>query len=388
MKQSHIYCIFILKEYLTNIFGVHYPKEIIALCITKIYKQIKTNCGTDCITLILNRKTYICGILNSNTGYLLHNDTEYYPGKLIIEKPDHSPIQLSKIKCYRSHTIALTTQSELYIWGNNNNGQLGLGDDTVRQTPHKLLSNIKKINGGYNYTIILTKLNEIYVWGANYCGQLGLGDNQGYNSPQKLLLPDVNSINCGDYYSIALVKNSNKLYVWGLNSSNQLGLGLGYGISYNKPMELFLPSPILKIACGGSHTIALSKDNKLFVWGNNGNGELGLGDRNMDYTIHQLILNNIISIKCGEFHTIALTKQGDVYGWGYNFFYQSESDPENMLTPQKISLSRIISISCGSLHTIAVTIDNDVYVWGRNKYDQSGLKDNKPRSIPCQLKFQ
>ena len=47
MNQSYIYYILILKEHLTNIFGVHYyyPKEIVAIIITKIYEQIKISCG-------------------------------------------------------------------------------------------------------------------------------------------------------------------------------------------------------------------------------------------------------------------------------------------------------------------------------------------------------
>ena len=104
-------------------------------------------------------------------------------------------------------------------------GQLGLGDYIPRYVPHKLLSNIKKINGKFYHTIVSTKLNEIYVWGSNYYGQLGLGDYHNYNSPQKLLLPGVNSINGGEHHTIALVKNSNKLYIWGSNKFGQLGSG-------------------------------------------------------------------------------------------------------------------------------------------------------------------
>ena len=171
MNPSHIYYILVLKEYLTNIFGVHYPKEIVALCIMKIYEQIKINCGTNNTTLILNEKIYVWGENSLYRSGLFYNNDEYSPQKLIsYEKSGHPPIQLSKIKCYHNHTIALTTQSELYVWGCNSDGQLGLGDYIPRYVPHKLLSNIKKINGKFYHRIVLTKLNEIYVWGSNFYG--------------------------------------------------------------------------------------------------------------------------------------------------------------------------------------------------------------------------
>ena len=389
--HKYICVVLSLRECLKRLFGEHFPNEIIWLIILKFYGPIKINCGPNHTTLISNGVTYVWG---ENDQYQLdtgHNTNELSPQKLMVyEKLGDPPMEFSKMKCYYSHTIALTIRSELYVWGSNKNGQLGMGDYKYQRTPHKLLlSNIKKINGGSDYTISLTKLNEIYVWGKNSYGMLGLGDNhnQKYNSPQKLSLPDVNSIACGYLHVIALIKNSNKLYVWGTNKHGQLGLGNLE--DYNKPVELFLPLPILKITCGLLYTIALSKCNKLFVWGNNMLGQLGLGDCTNRHTPQELTLNDIISIKCGEYHTIALTKQGDIYGWGYNNYGQSgDSRIRNILTPQKISLSKIMSISCGGYHSIAITTYNDTYIWGKNDFGQLGLGDGEHQNKPCRLNFQ
>ena len=387
----NILIILSLRDCLKRFFGDHYPHEIVQLIILKFYKSIKISCGSNCTVVIADGKTYAWGENHCHQLGLGHNNNEYFPQKL--------GIQFSKIKCYDGdHTIALTTHSELYVWGNNNEGQLGLGpgertgrsssggDYEYKTTPHKLLSNIKKINGGYRYTVALTKLNEIYAWGKNYYGGLGLGDSINYNSPQKLPLADtINSISCGYSHTIALTKNSNKIYAWGDNEYYQLGFG--DCIDRLKPTELSLPLPILKSACGSLYTIVLTKCNKLFGWGSNYKGQLGLGDYEIRKTPHELTnVNDIISVKCGRQHTIALTTRGDIYGWGYNFFGQVGSNIDTS-TPQKISLSNIVRISCGANHTMAVTMRNDLYVWGCNTDGQLGLGDDKCRKEPCRLDF-
>src|SRR5208337_5573673 len=104
--------------------------------------------------------------------------------------------------------------------------------------------------------------NEIYVWGSNYYGQLGLGHNQNQNSPQKLNLPvgeekvrnapfsnlagksgafssPVKKIICGGLHSIAITA-TNEVYVWGYNEYGQLGLG--HNQDQNSPQKLNLPA--------------------------------------------------------------------------------------------------------------------------------------------------
>ena len=85
----------------------------------------------------------------------------------------------------------MNNSDEVYAWGSNVYRQLGLGNCTMNRynLPQKLnLRHIKKIICGGNHTIALTHSNEVYSWGWNYYGQLGLGNNLDQNSPQKLQL--------------------------------------------------------------------------------------------------------------------------------------------------------------------------------------------------------
>ena len=175
-KPIHI-CI--LKEYLKNIIGDHYPIEIIELIIMADYQPIKINCGW-------------------------------------------------------FHTTLISTKT--HIWGSNNDGRLGLGHSNNQNSPQELgLPNVISTSCGGFHTITLTKSGKIYVWGWNNYGQLGLGHNEDQNSPQELGLQNIISINCGAYYTIALTKYG-KIYVWGHNDNGQLGLG--HNRDQNSPQEL------------------------------------------------------------------------------------------------------------------------------------------------------
>ena len=393
--NKFILIILVLRDCFKRFVGDHYPNEIVQLIVLASHESIKVYGGHFHTFLISKNpyKTYIWGCYSTNRSNIDFDlDYKNSPQELLVYDESHnSPIRFSKIKGSRNHIISLTEQSELYVWGSNFYGELGLGDDNDKKVPYKSLSGVKKINCNDSNTIIMTKPHsEIYVWGSN-----------GHDySPRKLQLPNMTSISCGVHHIIAFTKNSNKIYVWGSNCCSELGLG---NTKYhNEPIELFLSSPILKISCGYHHTVALSINGNLFVWGSNKYGQLGLGDHINRNTPRELLLEKIqfpleqtacssrriISVSCGFNHTMALTKSGEIYGWGDNQNGQVGIGNEVSISiPTKISLGKIISISCGGYHTIALTIYNDVFVWGYNEVGQLGLGDDIDRRVPCLLEF-
>lgn len=88
---------------------------------------------------------------------------------------------------------------------------------------------------------------------------------------------------------------------------------------------------ITQLACGDSHSMALSKDGSVYAWGEATFGQLGLEDirdlpKNSDnkpyqpYPVKVTALSNkkIIDISCGELHTLSLTESGTLYSFGGN----------------------------------------------------------------------
>lgn len=141
----------------------------------------------------------------------------------------------------------------------------------------------------------LTKLGEIYVWGDNASGQLGLGHCKSKHTPRKLKFKfefefkfriRFKSIKCGGRHSMAL-DELGKMYVWGSNDYGQLGLGHTNNMS--EPQALYLTEPIAQIESNSNHTIALTHNDSVYVWGWNSDGQLGLG-----HTIDQWLPQKLV----------------------------------------------------------------------------------------------
>ena len=219
IMNIHILIILSVRDCLKRIFGDHYPSEIVRQIILAIYKPPKINCGSFHTTLIKNEKTYVWGQNHEHQLGLGWSDKNSPRELLLRNTVDNSITKFSKIKCGIDHTIALTPESELYVWGNNQYGQLGCGEnERFRNIPFKLLDSVKKINCSMFHTIVLTKSNEIYGWGSNFYN----GSSYPYYqySPIKVQLPNVivKSIRCGNSHTIIVTK-CHKIYVWGHNES-------------------------------------------------------------------------------------------------------------------------------------------------------------------------
>ncbi len=201
--------------------------------------------------------------------------------------------QLSSIKQIalgRVHTLVVLENNDLYVFGWDYAGQLGLGssgDMEIQYTPVKhpffdRLSPIKNIFARGDSSMVLLENGELYVFGANPGGQLGLGHNiYDIVIPVKNdffdYLSPIERIIMGDKYAIVLLKNED-LYIFGFNISGELGLG-NTDNQFDPVQNHFFDQliPIKQISLGEAHSMILPEDGNLYVFGNNGSGQLGLG---------------------------------------------------------------------------------------------------------------
>jgi len=324
-------------------------------------------------------------------------------------------------------TCAILYNNMLKCWGQNYFGQLGLDNTDARgDAPNEMGANLPVVNIGpvakvavtYHVCAILLS-GAIKCWGLNGFGQLGLGNtvnqgempNQMSNLPVVSLIGKYTAIAVGPVYSCAL-RDDGALYCWGVNAQGQLGLG-DTNPRGDNPMEMGNNLPavdlgtnkkVMAVTLGGTHTCALLDDGAVKCWGDNVDGQLGVG---LDKTYNigdafgemgnalksvDLGIGKVVkAISAGSGHTCALMAEGSVKCWGNNSVGQlgigntlnrgnnvdemGDNLPAVDLGDGKIA----IAISTGDFHTCALLNDSTTKCWGGNDEGQLGLGDNKNR---------
>ena len=193
-----------------------------------------------------------------------------------------------------NHSFILKNDDTLWGCGRNDYGQLGLGDTNSRTTFTQIttnVDNIKSVYCGENHTFILKNDGTLWGCGLNNDGQLGLGDNTNRNTFTQVTTnaDNIKEIYCGGDYTFIL-ENNGTLWGCGLNDHGQLGLG---NTTNRKTFTQATANidDIKEIYCCYQHALILKNDGTLLGCGNNGNNQLGLGDTTNRTTFTQITTN-------------------------------------------------------------------------------------------------
>jgi alpha-tubulin suppressor-like RCC1 family protein len=307
-------------------------------------------------------------------------------------------INIKQIHCGMYHTVVLTGDSQLFVCGYNEYGQLGIKDrsNIIKFTKLDDFSwqntGIKQITCGGNHTYVLTNDNQLFTCGRNTEGQLGLGDLENRNIFTKLSnVPwqntDINQIVCGGYHTFVLT-NDNQIYACGNNTHNELGLG--YIDNKNKFTKLenspWQNAKIRQIICGWYHTYILTYNNDLFACGLNEEGQLGLGDNKYRTVFAKLVYtpwrgSSIKQVACGYYYTFVLTDNNQLFACGNNLYGQlslGDNIDRNLFIRLDNSLwgnKNIKQINCGNTHLFILTDDNYLFSCGSNRNGCLGFGD-------------
>ena len=294
----------------------------------------------------------------------------------------------STIICARQHTLSLSENGNVFSFGNSTCGCLGyeIQNPKLNGLPKSIpsLENIKSIAAG-EHCVCLDYCGNVYTFGDNEFGQLGIGLDKNTLPftyiPQKVNLPPCTHISCGEYFTMCLLEDGS-VYSFGYNFYGQLGIGNNEE-SYNSPQLIPSLKDVEFIECGGNHIFCKTLNNEIFCWGFNGNGQLGLGNKDNVYSPNRfsdLQKEEIVDIKCGYTFTLLLTYKQEVFSCGHHSCTLSGIDS---LTFNKISdMSDITRIECGYFHSMCIDGNSNLFVFGLNRYGQLGLGDTENRISP------
>jgi alpha-tubulin suppressor-like RCC1 family protein len=326
-----------------------------------------------------------------NFGTGVFNITSAYPLKVIKGGSSEIPVnaKLIKIGTNNNSTCALDSSGNAYCWGDNTQGQLGVGDTTNSAYPKKVATGgssaisaddkLVDISVGSLYSCAVDEHGKAYCWGWNTEGQCGSGDftdsyypvavatNPANSSSQlsasavlKQISASANTPCPRNQINTCAVDANGGAYCWGNNSNGQLGIDL---MVYNSsvPLEVLAgvsPSAVpqntkfSKISAGSGATCAIA-NGKGYCWGYNGNGELGNGTTT------------------DSSFPVAVSISGSI----------SENTILTDISVGDYGSSQIVDTGLGC----AVDIMNNFYCWGSNVSGQLGNGTNTPSLIPVKV---
>uniref|UniRef100_B4N542 GK20388 n=1 Tax=Drosophila willistoni TaxID=7260 RepID=B4N542_DROWI len=295
--------------------------------------------------LTANGKVYACG--NNDQAQLGHN----LPTKRPLLIPELQNYVVVAIACGSRHSMALTEWGQVLSWGDNDCGQLGQStDQSIIELPKIIRSLVSKhvvqIACGNNHSLALTSCGELYSWGSNIYGQLGVKPPQELshcNYPLRLttlLGIPLATIACGGNHSF-LISKSSAVFGFGRNNCGQLGLNDESNRAYPTQLKTLRTLGVRFVACGDEFSVFLTNEGGVFTCGAGTYGQLGHGSNTNEMLprmVMELMGSTITQVACGNRHTLALVpSRGRVYGFGLGSSGQLGNRSTNSVTlPQEV----------------------------------------------------
>jgi alpha-tubulin suppressor-like RCC1 family protein len=282
------------------------------------------------------------------------------------------------------HALALTAAGSVWSWGANGSGQLGIGTtSTSESTPRPVssLSGIVAVAAGGSFSAALASDGTLWVWGENGEGQLGLGDTNDRLVPTQALA-GVAQMALGGAHVVAL-KSDGSVWTWGRNSTGQLGDGTTS--PRNTPAQVTGLAGASHVAAGVSWSMATASGNG-YGWGANGNGQLGNGTTtNRTSPTAVPALAGADRLDGGNDHSLGRITDGTLLSWGYNISGQlGDGTLSHHFVPAPVlGISDVVSFAAGESYSLALAGDGSIWAWGWNYSSRlgDGTSENRPSPV-------
>jgi alpha-tubulin suppressor-like RCC1 family protein len=314
-----------------------------------------------------------------------------------------SPVQVGALTDWtvlgvnQQHMTAIKSNGSLWAWGQNNYNNLGTGDSTHRSSPVQIGAATDWAylsTGAFTVSAAIKTNGTLWVWGPDDSyGRLGLNSTGEYVSSPRQVGTDTNwaSVMLAYLSNGFAIKTNGTLWSWGRNHHGQLGLSTN--TSRSSPVQIGTGTDWASVSATSNCVAALKTDGTLWTWGFNGQGQLGSNN--------QIPRSSPVQVGTGTDWAVvkvlgnsinAIKTNGTLWFWGSNGFGQGGLNNSGgyVLSPTQVgALTSWSKLGGGTLHRAALKADGTLWLWGYNNYGQLGLNrshlDAGGLSSPVQL---
>ncbi len=285
-------------------------------------------------------------------------------------------------------------QGNLWSVGYGAYGQTGDNTNDIQYS-----SPVQTITYGQNWNQVSNKSlydvaaiktdGTLWCWGYNYYGQLGDNTQVNRSSPVQTVAYGTNwrYVSCGYAFS-AGIKTDGTLWLWGFNGNGQLGDNTQTNRS--SPVQTIARGNNWKqVSCGIGTVMAVKTDGTLWGWGNGAYGNLGTNDTSVYSSPVQTVAygTNWKQVSCSLYNSAAIKTDGTLWTWGYNFYgvlgdntQVDKSSPVQTITAG----TNWKQVDVGQYVINAIKTDGTLWVFGNNDYGQLGTNNTTNYSSPVQ----
>lgn len=318
---------------------------------------------------------------------------ERAPGPIVAAAAEPAPVRASgelvALAAGVHHTCALR-DGRVLCWGLNRRGILGVGEPDLEDIlqPRQVvgLPPIVQVAADYDYTCALADDHSVYCWGENDRGQLGIGDIG--DQPMPARIADLAADRLVVDFGRGCAGRGAAFFCWG---SGEFGDGREH--RQIVPLEIEALAGADQLALSGGHACTL-KAGEVRCWGHNGSGQIGNGEGGCRYEYplsshgrqlppreckHEALpvraagLPPIVELALGGYFSHARDADGRIWRWGQQGVTMDYGENLDKYRPQVIEgLPPMVELDAGESHTCARTRTGEMWCWGNNSFGQLG----------------